>query len=206
MEYFVYCRDKPGTLDLRRRLVEAHWSFMDFYAEGMVARGPTLAEDGETPTGSVHIVDLPDAEAARVFAYEEPNHKAGVYAEILVRRWRNALGRRMWSFKGDPDANLRFLVIAHGRPGASAAADGLREAHGSFLADQDRQNRLIVGGPLLSDDGAAWVGAAAMVELPSRSDVEAMLATDPYAKAGLYDRVEIHRWRFGGRPDGIYVL
>lgn len=205
MEYFVYCRDKPGTLALRRQLVEAHWSFMDFYAEGMIARGPTLAADGDSPTGSVHIVDLPDAEAARVFAYEEPNHKAGVYAEIMVRRWRNALGRRMWAFKGDPDASLGFLVIAHGRPGASAAADGLAEAHREFLADQDRRKRLIVAGPLLSDDGSAWLGTALMAELPSHSAVEAMLAADPHAAAGLYERIEIHRWRFGGRPDGIHV-
>ncbi|MFE0753952.1 YciI family protein [Inquilinus sp. NPDC058860] len=206
MEYFIYCRDKPGTLELRRQLVEAHWSFMDRYAEGMVARGPTLAEDGDTPTGSVHIVDLPDAEAARVFAYEEPNHRAGVYAEIMVRRWRNALGRRMWAFKGDPDANPRFLVIAHGRPGASAVADSLAEAHRAFMAEHDRRNRLIVGGPLLSDDGSARVGTALMVEQPSRPAAEAMLAADPYATAGIYERVEIHRWRFGGRPDGIHVL
>lgn len=34
----------------------------------MITRGPTLTEDGETPTGSVHIVDLPDSAAARDFA------------------------------------------------------------------------------------------------------------------------------------------
>ena len=59
MEYFVYCRDRPGSAGQRAELAEAHWSFMDRYAEAMIARGPTLEADGITATGSVHIVDLP---------------------------------------------------------------------------------------------------------------------------------------------------
>ncbi|GAA3997910.1 hypothetical protein GCM10022232_38890 [Streptomyces plumbiresistens] len=38
----------------------------------MIARGPTFAGDGETPTGSVHIVDLPDPAAARSFLVGRP--------------------------------------------------------------------------------------------------------------------------------------
>jgi hypothetical protein len=34
---------------------------MDQYAAEMIARGPTFALNGETPTGSVHILDLPDS-------------------------------------------------------------------------------------------------------------------------------------------------
>lgn len=203
MEYFVYCRDKPGTGALRRQIVEAHWSFMDGYAAGMIARGPTLTADGATPTGSVHIVDLPDAEAARVFAYEEPNYRAGVFGEVMVRRWQNALGRKMWAFRADPGTNQRFLVIGHGRPGATDG--GLRTAHRAFLDEHDRRGSVIVAGPLLSDDGTDWVGTAMMVELPSRPAADVLLADDPYAKAGRYERVEIHPWRFGGRPDGVYV-
>ena len=44
--YFFYCRDRPGTAELRMELLEAHWSFMDDYADEMIARGPTLTEDG----------------------------------------------------------------------------------------------------------------------------------------------------------------
>ncbi len=45
-----------------------------------------------------------------------------------------------------------------------------------------------------SDDGSAM-----MIELPDRAAVEAMLAAEPYARAGLYRHIEIHDWRFGGR-------
>jgi uncharacterized protein len=56
-----------------------------------------------------------------------------------------------------------------------------------------------VCGPLLSDDGSAWAGNVVAFERVTRSTVEAMLENDPFARAGLYDRVEIHLWRFGGR-------
>jgi uncharacterized protein len=186
LEYFFYCRDEPGKVELRMQLAEAHWSFMDDYAEGMIARGPTLAGDGVTPTGSLHIVDLPDAEAARVFACEEPNYKAGVYAEVFVRRWRNALGRTMWQFAGEPES-VRFLVIAHGKPNQDGGGWDL-----AALRD-----RLIVCGPLLAEDGSTWVGDALAVEAPSGAAVEEFL--DLPARAGLYEHVEIHRWQFGGR-------
>jgi hypothetical protein len=57
-----------------------------------------LADDGETPTGSVHIVDLLDAAAARMFDFDEPNYRAGAYRDVQLRRWSNLLGRTMWTF------------------------------------------------------------------------------------------------------------
>jgi uncharacterized protein YciI len=39
VEYFVYCRDRPGTEELLAELGEAHWSFMDGYADALIARG-----------------------------------------------------------------------------------------------------------------------------------------------------------------------
>lgn len=199
MEYFFYCRDKADTAALRKQFVQVHWSFMDRYADKMIARGPTLAEDGVTQTGSMHIVNLPDAAAARVFAYEEPFFREGVFAEAMIRRWRNALGRTMWEFHGDPEHNQRFLIIGHGKPGVSQARGSLLDEHRDYLLQPDHAPHFIARGPLLSDDGAAWVGSAMLVEFPSREAVETMLASEPYNRAGLYQRIEIHNWRFGGR-------
>ena len=96
VEFFCYHRDRPGSVALREELLEKHWSYMDRYATEMIARGPTLADDGDTPTGSVHIVGLPAPAAARAFAFDEPTYQAGVYRDVLLRRWRNLLGRTMW--------------------------------------------------------------------------------------------------------------
>jgi uncharacterized protein len=198
VEYFVYCRDRPGTLELREALGEEHWSFMDGYADAMIARGPTFAEDGETPTGSLHIVDLPDADAVHVFAYDEPNYRAGVFGDVMIRRWRNSLGRTMWEYGGDPEA-MRFLVIGHGRADVATVGDDLCAARRAYLAERGLIDHVIVCGPLLSDDGSRWAGTAATLALQSRAAVEELLAGDPLVSAGLYEQVEIHPWTFGGR-------
>jgi len=200
MEFFVYCRDRPGTGTLREATTEAHWSFMDGYADAMIARGPTTATDG-TVTGSMHIVDLPNVEAARVFAFEEPYHRAGVFGDVIVRRWRNGLGRTMWDFDGDEGNLRRFLIIGHGKPGMTAARDALLAEHRRYFEDRGYLERLIARGPLLSDDGEEWRGSAILAELRDRAAVDAMLAGEPYVRAGLYASVEVHDWHFGGRPD-----
>ena len=148
MEFFCYHRDRPGSMALREELLEEHWSYMDRYQAEMIARGPTLADDGDTATGSVHIVDLPDPAAARAFAFDEPNYQAGVYRDVLLRRWRNLLGRTMWDFPGGPAGGNRYLVLGLG---AGQAAD---------LAVPPGRDELIAYGPLLSDDGATWLGTA----------------------------------------------
>jgi uncharacterized protein YciI len=181
MEFFCYHRDRPGSAALRDELLEAHWSFMDRYATQMIARGPTLARDGDTPTGSVHIVDLPGSAAARAFAFDEPNYQAGVYRDVLLRRWRNMLGRTMWDFPGGRSDGSRYLVLGLGpHPAASLAVP----------ADQDE---LIAYGPLLSDSGTSWLGTAVLVGAQENA-ARAVLTPDHYAA------VEVHNWQFGGRP------
>ena len=180
MEFFCYHRDRPGSVTLRDELREDHWSYMDVYAKELIARGPTL--DGDTATGSVHIVDLPDPAAARAFAFDEPSYQAGVYRDVLLRRWRNTLGRTMWDFPGGRTGGDRYLVLGLG---AGEAAD--------LAVPPGRDDELIAYGPLLSDDGTAWLGTAALVRAPDPDAARAVLTPDRYAG------VEVHHWQFGGR-------
>jgi uncharacterized protein len=198
----VYCRDRPGTGDLLEELAEAHWSFMDRYADHLIARGPTLTPDRTTHTGSLHIVDLDGAEQVRVFAFQEPFYRAGVYREVLVRRWRNLLGRTMWDFPAELGDDRRFLVIGHGKPGVEAARQALGAAQRRWWGEAGHRDGVILCGPLLSDDGAGWVGGALLVQARDRAALEAMVAGAPYVQAGLYASVEIHDWQFGGRSSG----
>ena len=69
----------------------------------MIARGPTFATDRETVTGSRHILGLRSVDAAHEFVAREPNNRAGVYAEHLVWRLENLLGRTMWELVGAAD-------------------------------------------------------------------------------------------------------
>jgi len=160
---------------------------MDRFADGMIARGPTLSDDLESATGSVHIVDLPDAATARVFAFEEPNYLAGVYRDVTVRRFANLLGRTMWEFPGRELEADRFLVLGHTRAGAGRPEQ---------LIESGQTDRLIAFGPLFPADvdGDDWVGTAVIGEF-----ADAAAAREVLASTGLYDDVEVHNWTFGGR-------
>jgi uncharacterized protein YciI len=182
MEFFCYHRDRPGSIALRDELHEEHWSYMDRYGKEMIARGPTLAGDGNTPTGSVHIVDLPDPVAARAFAFDEPNYQAGVYRDVMLRRWRNTLGRTMWDFPVGATGGNRYLLL------------GLGTGQAADLAVPPDWDALIAYGPLLSDNGATWLGTAALVRAPDPDTARAILAP------GRYADIEVHNWQFGGRP------
>jgi len=181
VEFFCYHRDRPGSMTLRRQLREQHWSYMDQYQAEMIARGPTLTDDDEDPTGSVHILGLPDPAAARAFAFDEPSYQAGVYRDVMLRRWRNLLGRTMWEFPGGPEEGNRYLVLGLG---AGQPAD---------LDVPAGADELIAYGPLLSDDGTAWLGTAALVRSPGPEQARAILTPDRYAG------IEVHPWQFGGR-------
>jgi len=180
MEFLCYHRDRPGSMALRMEMVEEHWTYMDQFGAAMVARGPTFLDDG-TLTGSLHIVDLPNPTSARAFAFDEPGWQAGVYRDVLLRRWSNSLGHTMWDYGGDREGESWYFVFGF-------AQQPNRATELPALAGD-----LIAFGPLLSDDGTLLLGAAALVGAP---DASAALATlNPLALTG----VETHRWRFGGR-------
>ncbi len=181
MEFFCYHRDRTGSLPLREALREAHWSYMDTYAGQLRARGPVFTAD-DVLVGSVHIVDLPGPDAARAFAFDEPCYQAGAYRDVLVRRWRDALGRTMGEFPGGPDDDGdRYLVL------------GLGEGEAADPEPPADRDRLIAYGSLLSDDGGTWVGTAALVSAPDADSARAVLTEDRYTD------IEVHHWQFGGR-------
>nr|WP_042191433.1 YciI family protein [Kibdelosporangium sp. MJ126-NF4]CEL20081.1 hypothetical protein SC8D11.22 [Kibdelosporangium sp. MJ126-NF4]CTQ97305.1 hypothetical protein SC8D11.22 [Kibdelosporangium sp. MJ126-NF4] len=181
MEFFCYHRDRPGSNPLRDEMLEDHRSYMDRYAAEMIARGPTMADDGENATGSVHILDLPDPAAARAFVFDEPTYQAGVYRDVLLRRWHNLLGRKMWDFAGGRHGGNRYLVLGLG---SGTAVD---------LAVPQDKDELIAYGPLLSDDESLWLGTAVLLRAPDAQAARAVLSQDGYAD------IEVHNWQFGGR-------
>ena len=112
---------------------------------------------------------------------DEPGYQAGVYRDVLLRRWRNLLGRTMWDFHGGRTGGNRYLVL------------GLGSGPGADLAVPPDRDELIAYGPLLSDDGAAWLGTACLVRAPDPDAARAILTPDRYAG------IEVRDWQFGGR-------
>jgi uncharacterized protein YciI len=61
--------------------------------------------------------------------------------------------------------------------------------------------RVIGYGHFVSDDGRDTLGTAFFMQLDDRAAADAFIADEPLNKAGVYQRVEVHRWSnsFGKR-------
>ncbi|HTW05158.1 MAG TPA: hypothetical protein VMF87_33000 [Streptosporangiaceae bacterium] len=70
---------------------------------------------------------------------------------------------------------------------------GLGTGEAADVAVPPAADELIAYGPLLSDDGAVWLGTAALVRAPDPDKARAILTADRYAA------IEVHDWEFGGR-------
>ena len=179
MDFLVYSRaaaHAAGSDD--DALNETHWSYMDRFADTMIARGPTLAPDRETWTGSVHVLTLPDLDAAHRFVADEPYNRAGLYEEHSIWVFDNLLGRTMWEFAGADADEPRFFVIA--------PADAIEPTPVVELGD-----RLILYGTLRTDPNGPPIGTALAIQAP----------TAAHAREAITVRaeVQVHDWEFGGR-------
>ncbi|WP_375481078.1 YciI family protein [uncultured Jatrophihabitans sp.] len=178
MKFFCFQRDRPGAFALRMKCLEDHWSYLERWSEQLVVRGPTF--EGDVPSGSVYIVDVATPAEARAFVFEEPAYQAGVYRDVLLRRWQDALHRTTDGPRGDSTAGKHFLVVGLGA--------GVHESEKT----QDTKN-LVAFGTLLSDDASKWLGTAALLQAPDADAASAILTTDRYS------HIEVCDWQFGGR-------
>lgn len=88
MLFAVLCNDKPGHLQVRLDTRPAHVAFLDgLNAEGKLKfAGPFLGDDGK-PTGSLVVLDVADAAAARTLADQDPYAQAGLFESVEIRAW-----------------------------------------------------------------------------------------------------------------------
>jgi uncharacterized protein YciI len=138
-----------------------HWAYLDRFADRLTARGPTLAPDRETWTGSMHVLDLPSVDDAHAFVADEPYARAGLFASHRIWRFTNLLGRTMWEHPGDPGGTT-YLVFTTGAP--------------LPLADE----QLLMSGELRTLDGepAGHVAAAGVVDRSVLDDLTGATTID----------------------------
>ncbi|MFC8656265.1 YciI family protein [Streptomyces parvus] len=189
MPFYVYAQDQPDVADQLMEWCEEHWSYMDRFDDRLILRGPTVSDDGEEHTGSVHVVDLADRAAAERFAREEPFWKADLYRDLTVVEAEVLLSR-------EPEADVPYTLVTARWP-LSAGAPGDVEPRGLSGAETD--SRLIFVAALVDDGGTGTTGVVAVVRaLPD----EARGLVRPVAE-GLADgrpaALTAQRWERGGR-------
>ncbi len=86
---------------------------------------------------------------------------------------------------------MLFCIVAIDRPGRLERRKATRAAHLDYLAKN--ADRLRLAGPFLSEDGTP-TGSMLIVEAKDLAEAEAMVAADPYTKAGLFESVTVRAW------------
>lgn len=91
MHFILYCKDKPGALELRLANRQAH---LDYVKNSTSVRigGPILGDDGDSMAGSVLVLELDTLAQAKAWSDADPYTKAGLFSSIDIRPFRWTVG------------------------------------------------------------------------------------------------------------------
>jgi hypothetical protein len=86
-----------------------------------------------------------------------------------------------------------FVVHCKDKPGHSQVRLDNRAAHLEFL--NKHLAHVVAAGPVQTDDRTGMVGSVLILDYADRAELDAFLAADPYAKAGLFESVTVLPWK-----------
>ncbi|MBN9220713.1 MAG: hypothetical protein J0I79_22425 [Mesorhizobium sp.] len=90
---------------------------------------------------------------------------------------------------------MLFAFICKDKPASLQVRLDTRPEHVAFLEKLNAEKTLAFAGPFLDADGKPN-GSLVVVEAPDLPGAQALSAADPYAKAGLFESVEIRPWNW----------
>ena len=91
MLVMMVCMDKPGHVDLRLKTRPQHLEWIENSGLPLMYAGPILADDGQTPAGSLILAEFDTLDAARAFQKNDPYAKAGLFEKVTVQPTRKVL-------------------------------------------------------------------------------------------------------------------
>ncbi|VDC21934.1 YciI family protein [Pseudogemmobacter humi] len=86
---------------------------------------------------------------------------------------------------------MRAALICIDKPGHIETRKANREAHLAYIAET---GLVEMAGPFL-DEAGNMTGSLVVLTVDSLQQAQDWAANDPYAKAGLFERVEIREWK-----------
>ena len=91
---------------------------------------------------------------------------------------------------------MQFLVLAYdgGDDQAKARRANARPRHFESIQPMVKRGELRAAGPILDDDGD-MIGSVLLAEFPTRAELDAWLAREPYVAEGVWQRIEIKAFR-----------
>ncbi|MGE0281685.1 MAG: YciI-like protein [Rhizobiaceae bacterium] len=90
---------------------------------------------------------------------------------------------------------MLFALLCQDKPDHLQVRLDTRPDHVAFLNDLNGKGTLKFAGPFLGNDGKP-TGSLVVIETEDKAAAEAIANADPYAKAGLFERVDIKAWNW----------
>jgi len=91
MLFSIVCVDKPNSVQLRMDTRPAHVEHLKAHADRLLLAGPNLAEDGETPIGSLLVFQADSEADAKAFADADPYTQAGLFESVTIKGFRKVM-------------------------------------------------------------------------------------------------------------------
>jgi uncharacterized protein YciI len=95
MLFVVHAIDRKDAMPVRAKFYRAHREHLDEAGKhdvDVVTAGTLIAEDGETPAGSVFVIDARDRAAADAFTKSDPYHVNGVWETVQTHGYSKKRG------------------------------------------------------------------------------------------------------------------
>jgi len=95
MLFVVHTLDRKDILPTRAKHYRAHRIHLDKaadYAVDIVTAGTLVADDGETPVGSIFVIDAADRAAVDAFTRSDPYHQNGVWERVAIHGYNKKRG------------------------------------------------------------------------------------------------------------------
>jgi uncharacterized protein YciI len=194
MLFSILIFDEPDTAALRDEYRQRHLAYLKAFDDQTLFAGPFTTDDESADLGSLRLMELSDRAAAEQHVADEPYVTGGVQKRWLINRWEPSVPV---TWRDCPRAEGNIQALFHGidkpeGPEIRAANQGAQEAY----LDQHKMS-IMCRGPMLADDGASPAGSVILMDIPDMAAGRALLENMPFFKAGCYQDVTFHRWRFG---------
>jgi hypothetical protein len=88
---------------------------------------------------------------------------------------------------------MTYVIYTRDKANHGHVHDEYRAAHRAYLAK--RSDVVWASGGLFEEDNDRADGGLIIVDLRSRADAEAFVHADPFTSAGLFEHVDVRRWK-----------
>jgi len=85
---------------------------------------------------------------------------------------------------------MLFSVYTIAKPDSDQVIQELLAEHRAYI--EPRMSSVYLGGPLLAEDGKRRIGGLMIMEFNDQNEAENWFTGQPYAKAGIIERIVIH--------------